>query len=55
MLGCSPDEKQASKYDPEGVFHVAKKDLLSDSFGLLKTLNNFNKNSLTPEKLKIID
>lgn len=55
MIGCTPDEKQASKYDPEGVFHVAKKDLLSDSFGLLKTLNNFDKNSLTPDKLKIID
>ncbi len=55
MLGNSPDEKQSTKYDPEGVFYVAKRDLLSDSFGLLKTLNNFDKNSLTPEKLKIID
>jgi hypothetical protein len=45
---------QASKYDPEGVFYAAKKKILSDSFGLLKKLSTFDRNSLTQDKFDLL-
>jgi len=51
LFDCKTDESHTSKYDPEGVFYAAKKQLLSDSFGLLKRLNNFDREELTKDKI----
>jgi len=49
LFDCKPAESHASKYDPEGFFFAAKKQLLSDSFGLLKKLNTFDREELTDD------
>lgn len=51
LFDCKPDESHTSKYDPEGVFYAAKKQLLSDSFGLLKKLSTFDREELTEDQI----